>query len=63
MKHQRETTIRMEDIVDTIKKEGSSIAVIMFSGVQYYTGQVFDMQEITKLGHEKASHFFIKKSY
>ncbi|XP_007894553.1 kynureninase isoform X2 [Callorhinchus milii] len=48
-----EETLRMEDILSTIEKEGNSIAVIMFSGVQYYTGQLFDMASITKSGHAK----------
>ncbi|MGH0136977.1 UNVERIFIED_CONTAM: hypothetical protein FKN15_002381 [Acipenser sinensis] len=48
-----EETLRMEDIISTIEKEGDSIAVILFSGVQYYTGQLFDMPAITKAGHKK----------
>lgn len=46
-----ETTLRTEDIVDKIHKMGSEIACIMFSGIQYYTGQLFDMEAITKAGH------------
>ncbi|EJU05421.1 kynureninase [Dacryopinax primogenitus] len=45
-----EHILREEDILDIIAKEGSSIAVICFSGVQYYTGQLFDMQRITHAG-------------
>ncbi|KAJ7345786.1 hypothetical protein JRQ81_001736 [Phrynocephalus forsythii] len=48
-----EQTLRMEDIIAVIEKEGDSVAVIMFSGVQYYTGQLFDIPRITKAGHEK----------
>uniref|UniRef100_A0AAR2L5U9 Kynureninase n=1 Tax=Pygocentrus nattereri TaxID=42514 RepID=A0AAR2L5U9_PYGNA len=45
-----EDTLRTEDIVSTIEREGHSIAVVMLSGVQYYTGQLFNMEAITKAG-------------
>uniref|UniRef100_A0A8V5G922 Kynureninase n=1 Tax=Melopsittacus undulatus TaxID=13146 RepID=A0A8V5G922_MELUD len=48
-----EETLRTEDILAVIEKEGDSIAVILFSGVQYYTGQFFDICRITKAGQEK----------
>ncbi|XP_065527353.1 kynureninase isoform X2 [Lathamus discolor] len=48
-----EETLRTEDILSIIEKEGDSIAVILFSGVQYYTGQLFDIRRITKAGQEK----------
>ncbi|KAF7304789.1 Kynureninase [Mycena kentingensis (nom. inval.)] len=43
-----EYTLREQDILDTIAREGSSIALVLFSGVQYYTGQWFAMESITK---------------
>ncbi|XP_068575501.1 kynureninase [Cebidichthys violaceus] len=48
-----EETLRTEDILEVIEKEGDSIAVVMFSGVQYYTGQLFDMAAITEAGQRK----------
>ncbi|GJJ12059.1 hypothetical protein Clacol_006300 [Clathrus columnatus] len=48
-----EYTIRTEDILDIIKKEGQSIAIVLFSGVQYYTGQYFQMEAITKFAQEQ----------
>ncbi|MBN3300935.1 KYNU Kynureninase, partial [Amia calva] len=48
-----EKTLRHEDILSTIEREGESTAVILLSGVQYYTGQLFDMAAITKAGKKK----------
>ncbi|XP_053554241.1 kynureninase isoform X2 [Bombina bombina] len=48
-----EETLRTEDILSIIEKDGDSIALILFSGVQYYTGQLFDMPKITEAGHKK----------
>uniref|UniRef100_H2LK44 Kynureninase n=1 Tax=Oryzias latipes TaxID=8090 RepID=H2LK44_ORYLA len=48
-----EETLRTADILEAIEKEGDSIAVVMLSGVQYYTGQLFDMASITQAGHQK----------
>ena len=48
-----ENVLRTEDIESYIKKEGDSIAMILFSGVNYYTGQAFDMERIVNAGHAK----------
>lgn len=48
-----EAAIRTEDIAEIIDREGDEIALIMLGGVNYYTGQVFDFKEITKLAHAK----------
>lgn len=47
-----EHIIRTEDILSTIEQLGDSLALVMFSGVNYYTGQVFDMPAITDAGHK-----------
>jgi len=50
---QNETYIKTEDILEVIEREGDKIALIMFAGVNYYTGQFFDLKKITKAGHKK----------
>ncbi len=52
---QDEYTLRTEDILEAIKTHGDSIALVMFSGIQYYTGQFFEMEKITKAGHDVVS--------
>ena len=48
-----EATIRQQDIEALLEREGSSIALIMLGGVNYATGQLFDMQAITRAGHAR----------
>ena len=43
--------IEEEDIVDVINKHGSQLAVVMLGGVNYYTGQLFDMEKIASAAH------------
>lgn len=47
-----EHTLRTEDIVKAITDAGDELALVLMSGVQYYTGQLFDMETITKAGHD-----------
>ena len=48
-----EASIRDEDVESLIDREGDSIALILLGGVNYATGQVFDMQAITEAGHAR----------
>jgi kynureninase len=40
-----------EDVLNAIAEEGDALAVVMIGGVNYYTGQVFDMKKITEASH------------
>jgi len=42
-----EFTNRTEDIVDLINKHADRLAVVVFGGVNFFTGQLFDIEKIT----------------
>ena len=41
-----------EDLDSIFKTHGDEIALVMIGGVNYYTGQYFDLKYITQLGHK-----------
>nr|CAG8607109.1 1664_t:CDS:2 [Entrophospora candida] len=43
----------LDEILKTIEQEGDSIALVMFGGVQYYTGQFFKIKKITQVAQRK----------
>lgn len=47
-----EHTIRLDDLLEIIAKEGDEIALILIGNTNYYTGQFFDMKTITEAGHK-----------
>ncbi len=47
-----EHNIRLEDIIAKINEVGDELALVLIGGVNYYTGQVFDMKAITEAGHQ-----------
>ncbi len=48
-----ESTLRTEDILQKIEEEGDQIALVMMGGLNYYTGQVYDMRRIAAAGRAK----------
>lgn len=51
-----EHTIRHADILDAIEKHKDELALVFIGGVNYYTGQVFDMAGITKAAHDVGAY-------
>lgn len=47
-----EVTLRTEDIEETIRREGASIALVMLGGVNYLTGQAFDLERISRAARQ-----------
>lgn len=47
-----EELARYEDLEGILNDQGEEIALIMIGGVNYYTGQFFDLKRIAKLGHD-----------
>lgn len=47
-----EYEVRHEDIYKAIEENKDSLALIMIGGVNYFSGQVFDMKAITEAGHK-----------
>ena len=50
-----ETTLRTEDVLTAVEADGPAIALILLGGVNYYTGQAFDIKAITEAGHRVGS--------
>jgi kynureninase len=47
-----EHNIRLEDILAKINEVGDELALVLIGGVNYYTGQVFDIKTITEAGQK-----------
>jgi kynureninase len=46
-----EHTLRTDDILQEIYRQGESLALVNMAGLQYYTGQLFDIKAITEAAH------------
>lgn len=51
-----EDILRTEDIVATIEANKDELALVLFGGINYYTGQFFDLKEITTAGHAAGAY-------
>jgi kynureninase len=50
-----EETLRIEDIESAIEEMGSELALVLWPGVQYRTGQAFDCARITRAAHDQGA--------
>jgi kynureninase len=51
-----EHNLRHEDIIAKINEVGDQLALVLIGGVNYYTGQVFDIKSITEAGHAAGAY-------
>ena len=50
---ENEVCLREEDIQKAINTHGEELALVLLGNTNYYTGQFFDMKQITQWGHER----------
>ncbi|MBX2890677.1 MAG: kynureninase [Saprospiraceae bacterium] len=51
-----EDVLRTEDILQIIEKEGDETALVLFGGVNYYTGQFYDLEKIAAAAHRMGAY-------
>lgn len=51
-----EHNIRTEDIIETINKNKDELSLVLFGGINYYSGKVFDMKTITEAAHNAGAY-------
>ncbi len=52
MPHPKTQQFDMDEVIKRIEELGDELALVMIGGVNYYNGQLFDMQRITKAAHK-----------
>jgi kynureninase len=48
-----EHLLRMEDIEETLERRGAEIALVLWSGVNFFTGQWFDLPRLTQIARRQ----------
>jgi len=51
-----EVTLRTEDILNVIDQNKNELALVLFGGINYYTGQFFDLKAITNAAHAAGAY-------
>ena len=51
-----ESTLRTADILSKIREHADELALVLFSGINYYTGQFFDLKAIAGAAHEAGAY-------
>jgi kynureninase len=51
-----EICLHTEDIIRTIEEHAATTALVLFGGVNYYTGQYFDLPAITRAAHKAGAY-------
>lgn len=51
-----EFTLRTSDVLEAIEKHSDELALVYFAGVQYYSGQLFEIKKITEAAHQVGAY-------
>ncbi|MEO8712897.1 MAG: kynureninase [Parafilimonas sp.] len=51
-----EHALRTEDIISVIQEHANEVALVLFSGINYYTGQYFNLKAITQAAHDAGAY-------
>ena len=46
-----EATLRSDDLEELLARRGREIALVLFSGVHFHTGQLFDLERLSRAAH------------